>query len=304
MRNGIVARFLRYTEERYSLRNFIPLSLIFAITAGICVQKNIYGSIAGTSSIFLSFLAVFLFLLRLRLFDEFKDFAHDMIHYPSRPVPRGLIALGELKAIIVYILCAELLIAASRGAAAGMIFAVALAYSFLMFKEFFVKDWLRNHFTVYIVSHEILAFPLFFYIFSLNGVKLADIGQGYYWLLALFFGCQIFLLEVARKTRAVELEVPSRDTYTAQYGIAGTAVLLICLSVSIEVLVLFMKQGYSGKAIFLDYISLAVLLALFLRVAGFCRHPGRIDSKRILDVSCLFVVTSDVTLIIQTLLKT
>lgn len=297
MHYDILVRFYQYLKERFPLKDFIPLSIVFAVTGGSCAQVSIYSGMKNISSLFLGFFAFFLFLLRLRLFDEFKDFEHDSLYYSTRPVPRGLITLQELKLFILLTLCVEILLATSKGASSLILFFLAFIYSLLMFKEFFVKKWLRQHFTVYIIVHEILVFPLFFYIFSLNGMPVTHIGQIYFWVLALFFGCQLFLLEVARKIRPTELEIPSRDTYTAQYGIKRATVLVICLGIIVILLKVFVEKAIYDKISLLNYLPLSVLIIFVYTVFHFFRHPDTIYAKKILYVSILFNLVIDSVLV-------
>ncbi len=297
MLNNIFIRFCQYLEERFPLKDFIPLSVVFAVTVGMCVQVGICGYVKSPWSISAGFFAFLLFLLRLRLFDEFKDFEHDSLYYSTRPVPRGLITLQELKLFILLTLCVEILLATSKGASSLILFFLAFIYSLLMFKEFFVKKWLRQHFTAYIIVHEILVFPLFFYIFSLNGMPVAHIGQIYFWVLALFFGCQLFLLEVVRKIRPTELEIPSRDTYTAQYGIKRASVLVICLGIIVILLKVFVEKDIYGKISLLNYLPLLVLIIFVFTIFHFSRHPDTIYAKKILHVSILFNLVIDLVLV-------
>ena len=297
MHYDILVRFYQYLKERFPLRDFIPLSVVFAVTVGVCVQVAIYGYVKSPWSISAGFFAFLSFLLRLRLFDEFKDFEHDSLYYSTRPVPRGLITLQELKLFILLTLCVEILLATTKGAISSILFFLAFIYSLLMFKEFFVKKWLRQHFTAYIIVHEILVFPLFFYIFSLNGMPMAYVGQIYFWILALFFGCQLFLLEVTRKIRPTELEIPSRDTYTAQYGIKRASALVICLGITVIILKIFIEKAIYGKISLLNCLPLSVLIIFVYTVFHFFRHPNTIYAKKILYVSILFNLVIDLTLV-------
>lgn len=303
MHYDILVRFYQYLKERFPLKDFIPLSVVFAVIVGVCVQVCIYGYVKNLWSISVGFLAFLLFLLRLRLFDEFKDFEHDSRYYPTRPVPRGLITLNELKLFILLILCMEMLLAICKGCGSLILFFLALYYSLLMFKEFFAREWLRKHFTVYITSHEILVFPLFFYIFALNGMTISHIGQIYFWVLAFFLGCQLFLLEVARKIRPLEFEIPSRDTYTAQYGIAGASALIICLGIAVILLKILIGMVIYGRFSLLDYLPLSALIAFMAMVFRFFRHPNMACAKKILNSSILFALATDSVLIVQVFFK-
>ena len=303
LRYDIFARFYQYLKERFPLKEFISLSLVLALTAGACVQVHIYRNVTNILPLFLGFIAFLLFLLRLRLFDEFKDLEHDRVYYPSRPVPRGLITLKELRVAIALTLCAEVSIAVVGGYNSLLFFSAALFYSLLMFKEFFAKSWLRNHFTLYILSHELLIFPLFLYIFSLNGLDICNIGRTYFWILTLFFGCQLFLLEVSRKIRAAESEILSRDTYTAQYGIRGASALTVFLIFAVLALGCVLENSLYGKITVFGLIPLLVSVAAIFTVSGFLRDPTALNAKKILNISIVYVVAVDLVLITQSFLR-
>jgi 4-hydroxybenzoate polyprenyltransferase len=218
--------YLQYLKERFPPQQFLLLAGLLAAAVGACVQAPLYGRVASWPAVLAAALALLFFLFRLRLFDELKDYAHDSKYYPDRPLHRGLVTVAGIKRLIVLTLAAEVFIAARAGLAPLAFFAASLGYSLLMFKEFFAPEWLRGRFALYITTHELLAVPLFFYAAALQGPRpglLADPGV---WATALFLGCQLFFLEIARKMRPPEQENAARDTYTAQYGVRGASLLL------------------------------------------------------------------------------
>ncbi len=296
---NILVRFSKYFNERFPVTNFVPLSLIFAVTGSLAVQVYLSHGLQNPYALVTGFLALFLFLLRLRLFDEFKDFEHDAQYYPDRPVQRGLVTLKELTVLIFIVLGMEAVLAIMNGRLATLIFFVAFFYSLLMFKEFFINDWLRNHFSLYIASHEILVFPLFFYLFVLNGMALEHVGQMYFWALAVFLGGQLFFLEVARKVRPKELEVGSRDTYTAQYGIGGATGLLMFLGVLIAGLDFYILKTIYGKISLLQLVPVLMGLAFIYSVIRFFREPSASSAKWAFYTAIFFVFIMDAALVAQ-----
>ena len=299
MRKNIVIRFYQYLIERFPPKDFVPLSVVFAVTGGLAVQIYIGHDLHKIFALSSGFLAFFLFLLRLRLFDEFKDFEHDAQYYPDRPVQRGLITLKELTVFIFIVLGIETFLAFINGRLAVIIFFIAVFYSLLMFKEFFVSDWLRKHFTVYIASHEILVFPVFFYLFALNGMRLEHFREMYFWFLVIFLGGQMFLLEVARKIRPKELEVGSCDTYTAQYGIGGASALLIFLSVIIAGFDFYVCKTIYSKVSMLQLLPLLMGLLFLYSVFDFLRKPNISSSKRAFNTAIFFVFITDIALVAE-----
>ncbi|MDO8804137.1 MAG: UbiA family prenyltransferase [Elusimicrobiota bacterium] len=220
-------KYFQYLAERFPPQQFTLLAGLLAAVAGVCLQAQAYGRVRSFQPILLAFVALLFFLFRLRLFDEIKDYAHDLLFYPDRPLQRGLVSTGDIKRLIVVSLAVEIAVAACAGRLPLAYFAVSLAYSVLMFKEFFAPAWLRQRFTLYIFLHELLAIPLFFYAASMQVPAGRLYADPLAWAVVLFLGFQLFFLEIARKMRPPELENAARDTYTAQYGVGGASILLV-----------------------------------------------------------------------------
>jgi nitric oxide reductase large subunit len=182
-------------------------------------------------------------------------------------------------------------------------FFAALIYSLLMCKEFFVSGWLRKHFTIYIISHEILILPLFFYIFSLNGLQGHHMSQVYFWLLTLFLGAQLFLLEVTRKIRPAELEIPSRDTYTAQYGVKGASLLGIFLGLMTILFGAFTEKMLYEKIPSLGCIPLLVFTVFLFLILRFVQKPSTLTAKKVFSASILFVLFTNLVFIANILIS-
>lgn len=295
--DNFVKRLYKYSIERFHLGQFIPLTLILGGVLATGTQSFFYQKIQ-IYSLLISVSALFLFLFRLRIFDEFKDYEHDIKHYSDRPVPRGLISKKELGCVLIPVIFFEFLIAFVFGQSAIILFIISFLYSLLMFKEFFIKDWIKKHFTVYIASHEILIFPLFFYICALNGFKLTLINSSFFWLLVLYVGAFMFLLEVARKVRSKDSEIESRDTYTAQYGIIGASVLLILISVI--AIICFVEI----MSIINFHYSLLILIPIFLfgffiyKLYKFNIDPDSKSSKNVFLSTIYFVFSASIVTII------
>ncbi len=220
-------KYLQYLKERFPPQQFLLLAGLLAAVLGAFLQTRAYGRVASWPAVLLAALALLLFLFRLRLFDELKDYAHDRQFYPERPLQRGLVTTGDIKRLIFISLALETGLAAYGGAAPLAWFAASLVYSLLMFKEFFAPAWLRRRFTLYIFLHELLAIPLFFYAASLQVPGGRLYADPLAWTVVLFLGFQLFFLEIARKMRPPDLENEARDTYTAQYGVRGASILLV-----------------------------------------------------------------------------
>jgi 4-hydroxybenzoate polyprenyltransferase len=104
---------------------------------------------------------------------------------------------------------------------------VALGYSLLMAKEFFVGAWLRPRLVLYAVSH-MLVMPLILLWVAQMAVGDAPLPAGVELLLALSF-LSGFSFEIGRKTRGAAEEREGVDSYTKSLGprLAPTTVLLL-----------------------------------------------------------------------------
>lgn len=276
----------------------LPLILVLSLSCSMIAQFISKPESFEAVPCLISFASLLLFLFHLRIFDEFKDFDHDRKFYPDRPVPKGLVTLTELQKVGLLVIGLELVLSLYKGATSAILYLVVLGYSLLMLKEFFVHEWLREHFTIYVTSHEILAIPLFYYIYSLNLSSFAKLLNPVLFTHAIFQTAALFLLEVARKIRPKMLEIASRDTYTARYGISGASVLLIFLAI-----VVIVSKSLIGNKLFFQAPKTTILLdlfffaLLFVSMINFVRLPTKISAKVVLLTAAIFALSVNLSFI-------
>ena len=100
-----------------------------------------------------AFATALCFFFQIRVADEFKDYAEDCAHRPYRPVPRGLVTLGELRSVAIAAAVVQLTLAIALDPRLVLGLVILWAYLGLMTAEFFVPRWLKRHPIVYMVSH-------------------------------------------------------------------------------------------------------------------------------------------------------
>lgn len=280
---------LLYIHERFSLSQFIPLALLFGAHASLFAQalsQRQYNLIATAFTI----LALLLFLFRLRLFDEFKDYEHDKRYYPKRPVSRGLISLRSLQPLIALVIFAEVIISLVFGLVSFLFYLAALLYSLLLLKEFFLKQWLRKHFTLYILLHEVLAIFLFYYLYAINTNNPSFLSSAIVMTHALFLTISFFSLEVARKIRPQSLEIASKDTYTAQYGIVGANMLLGCLQIISYLLSFFILAAIDRFSLLSYSVIFVTLVFSFISLLQFSLSPNSKNAKRVFSSTVIYTI--------------
>jgi hypothetical protein len=226
--NNFLKRFFIYQYERFPsliliFTTYAVVSSTFTVVTGEFRLDRL--TIIGiTTGLFYTF--------HMRLFDEFKDFDHDLRYYPGRPVSRGLLTLSELRIITAFVVIVEFVINLFVPLKSLFFFTVAFLYSLLTKKEFFIRDWIRRHFFIYNVTHYLQTSLIVIYFYTLAGANLAQPTR-LLWMHFIFTNLTLTLLEWARKMRVRSEENESRDTYSAQLGIVGSSIVLSVISISI-----------------------------------------------------------------------
>lgn len=254
---------LSYLHQRFPLIPVFLFALGYSSLAlGAGSTQNIWFSDWKLSAIrLLLFTSIFIFfLLRQRVIDEFKDFTHDLEHFPDRPFPRGLISKRQLILVGGFALTAELGSVFLLGVKAVTAYIPVFLYSLLMAKEFFAGDWFNRHFTLYFLTHEVI-FVLFgiFFLATLNQHPLEfDTGL----LLAIgILTAAPMSIEIVRKfsPRSNKKGEIVEDTYSTVWGRRTTLFLLIVLTLFIGLACMTLKKTHY----FLFY-SIGTTIALLI----------------------------------------
>lgn len=222
-----------YLRERFPLALVALMASSFAAASLALFTRATSGSAADAwFSAILLFVLYVAMLLRYRVTDEWKDFAHDSAVYPDRPVQRGIISPHTLIVIGTAAFAVELLCVLLLGRVAGfLLYLPVLAYSALTAFEFFSGPWLERHFTVSFVLHEAIYLPLFAWVAIVLGADLSwQTAAGVLACTSLFVS-----VELARKfsPRFDTVGAVVLDTYPAVWGRArtlGAMVMLVVLS--------------------------------------------------------------------------
>src|SRR5580704_1130438 len=143
---------LRLWEYQAERSPFVPMVVMAAVTVGVLWRFS-HTSIWRYA---ISTVIVVLYLIQIRVSDEKKDFEHDNDYYKTRPVQRGLITLGELDRVKIFAIFMQLLLYASFLSPQIFLFGlVSQGYAYLTRREFFVRNWIREHFYIYNFSHYV-----------------------------------------------------------------------------------------------------------------------------------------------------
>lgn len=251
--------------ERFSPLAYGPMIIVFTLVNGsyfIKAHAN-SGFIRSSFGIIVALAVMISAFLRLRLFDEIKDYDVDLKINPNRPLARGVISIEQVRVLISILILFEILvISIFVGLSALLIHIVALAFSMLMFEEFFIGRWIRPHLTTYAITHT--------FVSVLLGVSAAFLMSGQNQIIfskedfIFFLGNWFYfnLFEFARKSFSKDEERPGVDTYSSLFKPSGAG--LLSLSQIIFGFLLWGKYLSANlKALSLVLVVVFILITIF-----------------------------------------
>lgn len=219
-----MSRWWIYQKERFPLFGHGPLIAAFSACA-VAFSSLLRGAPPPGWQMYLTAFGVCLpMFLQLRIADEFKDAAEDARWRPYRPVPRGLVTLGELRVVFVLAALLQAGLAVTLDPRLFLVLAIAWTYLGLMSVEFFCRDWLKRRPVVYLLTHMgIMPLVDFFGTacewLPRSGGMPAGLGA----FLAASF-CNGIVIEVGRKLRQPADEEAGVETYSRLWGMRGGAI--------------------------------------------------------------------------------
>ncbi len=257
------SRWLTLTKERFSPLSYFPMIVAFCFANAIYATKAFGFEFRSAEAVAIGILLIISFFFRMRLFDEIKDYDTDLRVNPTRPLARGVLSVSQVKHGLLFFILFELVGSWCFGANAFVIHFVALFYSFMMFEEFFVGDWLRPHLTTYAVLHTVVSVGL-----GLSSAALLTNSEFFNVPLSalVFFisnWCFFNLFEFARKTFAQDEERETVESYSKIFTLPG-AVALSFSQAAIGVVICVTQMS------FLSDVSKSVLWLLLIAYALVC----------------------------------
>lgn len=291
-----------YQRERFPVAGYLPLVSAFTFSAAsysrIC--RGAEGFLPWTQLIAGIVTSFGLFLL-LRLFDEFKDAEEDAEFRPYRPVPRGLISFRELRNLIIGVFAASILLNAFVMPRMLPALGLALVFILVMWREFFVREWLRKHAVAYMVTHMMIMPISDFYTTGLDWMNAqVPMPHGLFLFLTTTFlnGC---VIEVGRKIRNPQDEERGVETYSSLWGANRAAVIWLAI-LSVTAVLAFLccvSGGYGSYALPLlaaCWIGCAMPAVLFLKTG---RYAAKIETSAGIWTVCMYMLIGGIPMLIK-----
>lgn len=245
-----------YLSERFPL---VPLLLYTTAT-----MIGISTSFPKPQWILIILLSIIylLFLFHLRVLDEFKDYEYDSIHHTQRPVQEGLITLSAIKtAGIINLFVLFLLSYRVSSFPVFILFVLTLIYTGFMYKEFFIKDYLKKHIGQYLLSHQLVFIPLFWFFYSVLNISFWQLSKLINITALIYSIIPIVLIEIGRKLkhRYNHKGEKTNDTYVYHWG-EGTSLRIFATIIFFS----FLLYTYLESNILISMIIFSSSVLIFI----------------------------------------
>ncbi len=214
---------LLWIVERFPPVNILASTvLFFVIYSFVCLTLD-QGPAVGIKEVFAA-LAVCSFMLLLRISDEFKDFNLDHKLHPERVLQKGYISLKTLAYMATLCILLQVLFNLKYNSPVNIFWLASINWLFLMHNEFFIKDWLKKHSFLYLLSHMTIMPLITAWVLSVYNVPIMTSTLV---ISVIFIGSILF--ELSRKTRGLD-EDPRLESYPQKIGFKWHACLLVALT--------------------------------------------------------------------------
>lgn len=254
-----LSKWWEFTSERFEpLSHFFMIALFFGAHY-LVADASKYVILEPIHLLWVT-LGTAAFFMKLRFYDEIKDFETDVTFNPTRPLPRGLLQHFDMKKGIEHCIILEIIFFTSCGMPGFVAILMAIGYSLLMYREFFIGEKIRPHLTTYATSHTVVTIFLSLAIFSALSRYYPWNHEPDFYYFSLMSWLLFNIFELGRKIYQPCEEREGVPTYSNIWGKFGAfmlifvhAVIVAVLSLLISTVDFFFMQAY-------QIFSLSVLL--------------------------------------------
>lgn len=222
---------------------------------------------------------IFVFLLLLRIADDFKDFKTDKVNFPQRSLPSGRVLKSDLVLIVglaIFVVFTLNLLYMQN----IIWFLLLFIYGALMSIWFFQRHRIQNNLILALVTHNPVQFILNFYVISFVVEKYnLPLLSWQSILVAFTMYFPVLFWEVSRKIRAPQDET-QYTTYSKVMGLkkaVGLVVIAVLLDLVTNVVLLW--------RINLPFVFILLLNTAYQlwRSMAFIADPTRFDYGKMME---------------------
>ena len=275
-----LARWWVYQRERFPLLAHGPLIAAFS-ASGVSFSAALRGAHGPAfPTLVTAFTSALCFFFQLRVADEIKDADEDARFRAYRPVPRGLVTLGELRTLGIVAGGLQIVLAMLLDVRLLVLLALVWAYMALMRAEFFARDWLRRRPLTVLWTHMLVMPLIDLYVTACDWLPARSaVAPGLRWFLVASFFNGI-VVEIGRKMRAPDDEELGVETYSALWGRgrAATAFLTV-MAAALSCAVL--AADHIGATRYVGAVLMLLWLVALSVALVFVRSPRQGAGRRV-----------------------
>ena len=218
-----------YLKEMYPFwsRWLVAFGLFFTIYFLIIALSGVKNFHIGGQE-FIAVLAIFTFLMSLRIADEFKDYDTDKKNFPERPLPSGRVKKSDLITLLLTFQIPTIVL--------NLVFMNNLCwflglwtYGIVMSFWFFAKKWIKPNLILALITHNPVTLLLNLYLVSFICTKYnLDMFTPNIILVAVALYLPGLVYEIGRKVRAPRKETAYK-TYSKIIGYKPAIWLVVVL---------------------------------------------------------------------------
>lgn len=286
---NLIGRWLIFSRERFPLLRHVLLIVFYVAANALVGLSSVSLNMIPTYKIILCAIAVLAIFLHLRIFDEIKDYKNDLVVHKDRPLARGLISVREAKMAALSLILLELCLALFIGHAAFIAAICTVVYSLIMYKEFFIGDWLRPKMATYTLAHTLVSCWMSVFVFSVvTGLN--------FWKISKMFGIFVLvnwmifnIFEFGRKTFGKEEEEELVESYSKRLGPIRAAFNVVFMA-TVAMYVAY-KLGNIFNLSFWYIGSMYLLYGLTLLASGlYAVHNDKSSGRMFRGVCSIFIL--------------
>ncbi|WP_124057856.1 UbiA family prenyltransferase [Vaginisenegalia massiliensis] len=272
----MLKRLAIYFKEMYPLgQRFGLAALVFAeIYFILLLNMGIYQFRLGVQE-WVGIFTIFVFLMILRIADDFKDYETDRRLFPDRPLPSGRVYKRDLAWALGFVVCLSVFLNVWLMNNQAWFFFLYI-YGTLMSLWFFKKDKIQNSLPLALVTHNPVMMVLNLYTISFVCYKYGlSMLTWQVFLLAFTMYFPSLIWEISRKIRAPKDET-AYVTYSKLFGyqkVSRFVQILTLIDIVTNILLLW-KISWLGVVVLILNVSW-----MTWRFQQFITDPNRFNLK-------------------------
>jgi len=284
-----IKRWWVFCKERFPLLRHVLLIIFYVAANALVTLSSVSLNAVLTYREVLCAIAVLFIFFHLRIFDEIKDYRNDLVVHKGRPLARGLISVREAKLVTLGLILLELCLAFFIGRAALIAVICTILYSLIMYKEFFIGDWLRPKMATYALAHTLVSCWMSVFVFSsVSGLNFWKISKVYG--MFVLINWMIFnIFEFGRKTFGKEEEEELVESYSKRLGPIRAALNVVIMA-TVAMYIAY-KLGSIFNLSLLFTAAMYLLYGLTLICSGlYAVHNDKSSAKIFRGICSIFIL--------------